>query len=198
MLVADAMMNATQPGLEVGKDEMDHRQIFLGRLEIAPLDDSEVFIAAPAEADVATPVPATIPAVFLGPASATDTGPRSRNAAVRDWPRRPLLQSLSPVGVPQLGRHEDLGAREPALASRSADILFIAVDPRGVDVPVPNVQGMPNGIPGLRPFGRAEDAKTDARDEDSIVELNACCRGCCHNWSSRDQSATGSNTSHPP
>ena len=37
------------------------------------------------------------------------------------------------------------------LANRSADILFIAVDPRGVDVPVPNVQGMPNDIPGLAP-----------------------------------------------
>ena len=56
MLVADAVMNATQPGLEVGKDEMDHRQILLGHLGIAPLGDSEVFVAALAEADVATPV----------------------------------------------------------------------------------------------------------------------------------------------
>src|SRR5271170_5274675 len=39
MLVADAVMDAGQPGFQVGKDEMDDRQIRLGHPGIAPFGD---------------------------------------------------------------------------------------------------------------------------------------------------------------
>ena len=42
MLVADAMMGAVEPGLQVGKDEMDDRQKYLGDLGIAALGNGEV------------------------------------------------------------------------------------------------------------------------------------------------------------
>ena len=46
MLVADAVMDAGQPGLEVGKDEVDDWQILFRHLGIAPLGDGEMLVAA--------------------------------------------------------------------------------------------------------------------------------------------------------
>jgi len=56
MLLADAMMGAVDPGLQVGKDEMDDRQKDLGHLGIAALGNGEVSVAALPETGVATPV----------------------------------------------------------------------------------------------------------------------------------------------
>ncbi len=56
MLVADAVMDAGQPGLEVGKDEVDDRQILFCHLGIAPLGDGEMLVAALAKTGVTGPV----------------------------------------------------------------------------------------------------------------------------------------------
>lgn len=56
MLVADAVMDAGQPGLEVGKDEMDDRQILFCRLGIVPLGDGDMLVAVLAETGVAGPI----------------------------------------------------------------------------------------------------------------------------------------------
>jgi hypothetical protein len=64
MLGADAVMNGGQPGLEVGKDAVDDRQILFRYLPIAPLGDSEMLVAAlamtdePDQSSVVTGVPA--------------------------------------------------------------------------------------------------------------------------------------------
>ena len=56
VLVAHAVMNATQPRLQVGEDEMNDRQILLSDLGVASLGDGEVFVAALGEAGIAGPI----------------------------------------------------------------------------------------------------------------------------------------------
>ena len=46
MLVADAVMDADQPRLEVGENQMDDRQVLLGNLWITTLGNSEVLMGA--------------------------------------------------------------------------------------------------------------------------------------------------------
>ena len=55
VLVAHAVMNATQPRLQVGEDEMNDRQILLSDLGVS-LGDGEVFVAALGEAGIAGPI----------------------------------------------------------------------------------------------------------------------------------------------
>jgi hypothetical protein len=50
------MIGAVQPGLQIGKDEMDDRQKDVGRPTIAPPCNAKVGV----EADVATPVVARV------------------------------------------------------------------------------------------------------------------------------------------
>ena len=54
--MAHAVMNATQPRLQVGEDEMNDRQILLSDLGVASLGDGEVFVAALGEAGIAGPI----------------------------------------------------------------------------------------------------------------------------------------------
>ena len=56
MLRADAVMDAAQPGFEIGEDEVDDRQKGFGDLHIAPFRDSCVEIVALGKASVAAPV----------------------------------------------------------------------------------------------------------------------------------------------
>jgi hypothetical protein len=56
MLRANAVMNATQPSLQIGEDEMDDRQILFGGLRIAEFRNREMFVAATGEADITGPV----------------------------------------------------------------------------------------------------------------------------------------------
>ncbi len=56
VLVAHAVMNATQPRLQVGEDAMNDRQILLSDLGVASLGDGEVFVAALGEAGIAGPI----------------------------------------------------------------------------------------------------------------------------------------------
>ena len=56
MLVADAVMDADQPRLEVGENQMDDRQVLLGNLWITTLGNSEVLIAVFTEAGIAAPI----------------------------------------------------------------------------------------------------------------------------------------------
>ena len=51
-----AVMNATQPRLQVGEDEMNDRQILFSDLGVTSLGDGEVFVAALGEADIAGPI----------------------------------------------------------------------------------------------------------------------------------------------
>src|ERR1035437_6266495 len=56
VLRANAVMNATQPSLQIGEDEMDDRQILFGSLRIAELRNPTMFVAATGEADITGPV----------------------------------------------------------------------------------------------------------------------------------------------
>src|ERR1700737_395229 len=56
MLMANAVMNAVQPGLQIGEDEMDDRQILFGYQRIAALRNREMFVAATGEAAITGPV----------------------------------------------------------------------------------------------------------------------------------------------
>ena len=44
MLMADTVMDAVEPRFQIGKDEMDDRQIVLGNLWVAALGNGKVFI----------------------------------------------------------------------------------------------------------------------------------------------------------
>ena len=54
------------------------------------------------------------------------------------------------VVIPQLGRDEHLVARHAAGPDRGADIGLVAVDPRGVDVAVAELQRGGDGVAGRR------------------------------------------------
>ena len=56
MLRADPVMDADQPRLEVGEDQMDDRQELLDHLWISACGNSVVIIAALAQAGVAAPI----------------------------------------------------------------------------------------------------------------------------------------------
>ena len=56
MLMTDAMVDAVEPSLQVGEDEVDDRQILFGNLRVAALGDGEVIVAPLAEAGVTIPV----------------------------------------------------------------------------------------------------------------------------------------------
>ena len=56
MLVANAVVDTDQPRLQVGENQMDDRQVLLGNLWITTLGNSEVLIAALAEASIAAPI----------------------------------------------------------------------------------------------------------------------------------------------
>ena len=44
MLMADTVMGADEPCFQIGEDEMDDRQIVLGNVWVAALDNGKVFI----------------------------------------------------------------------------------------------------------------------------------------------------------
>jgi len=56
MLVADAVMGAGQPRLQVGKDQMNDRQILFRYFGVAPLSNGEVSIAVLTKVGVAGPI----------------------------------------------------------------------------------------------------------------------------------------------
>ena len=56
MLRADTVVDATQPGLEIGEHEVNDRQEGLGNLHVAPLRDGAMGVAALAQLCVTTPV----------------------------------------------------------------------------------------------------------------------------------------------
>ena len=68
------------------------------------------------------------------------------------------------VGVPELGRDEHLLARQAARAHAVTDVALVAVDPRGVDVPVAEAQRGGNGLPRCFPARRLPDAEPDLRN----------------------------------
>jgi hypothetical protein len=55
VLRIDPVMNAVEPGLEVGKHEMNQGQILFGDLRLVALRDGEVVVASLGEAGVAPP-----------------------------------------------------------------------------------------------------------------------------------------------
>ena len=135
MLVADAVMDAGQPGLEVGKDEVDDRQILFCHLGIAPLGDGEMLVAALAKTGVTGPV---VRVTEVPAATALSTKPQSA-AALRSarWqgnaPARPSLRSSSLCrvcgGEPRRRGDQHLVRDAPAFSSRpTTDIAFIDFD----------------------------------------------------------------------
>ena len=50
------MMNAAQPRLQVGEDEPNDRQMFLGDLRVASLGEGDVLVAPLGKAGVAGPI----------------------------------------------------------------------------------------------------------------------------------------------
>ena len=73
------------------------------------------------------------------------------------------------VADPDLGLEEDLGAVQPGVADRLADLPFVAVCGGGVDVPVARGQGGRHGRPGLV-RGGLEDPETDGRQGHPVVQ----------------------------
>ena len=54
--MADAVVDADQPRLQVGENQMDDRKVLLGNLWITTLGNSEVLIAALIEASISAPI----------------------------------------------------------------------------------------------------------------------------------------------
>lgn len=64
-------------------------------------------------------------------------------------------------GTEDLGRYEDLGAREPGLLDCGADLLFVRVELGCVDVAVAGLEGSEAGLHALG-VGGAVDAEAEA------------------------------------
>ena len=56
MLAADTVVDAVDPGFQIGEDQMDDRQKVLGNLWVATLGNGKVFIPSLAEAGISTPI----------------------------------------------------------------------------------------------------------------------------------------------
>ena len=54
--MTNTVVDATQPRLQIGKNEVDHRQVFLCYSMITPFSDGKVVVAAFAETGVAAPI----------------------------------------------------------------------------------------------------------------------------------------------
>src|SRR5579872_1606323 len=75
------------------------------------------------------------------------------------------------IGVPQLGRDEELSARKAAVAHRLADIGLIVVKSRRIDMAITELQRRGDRVPRLAAGGHEIDAEPDARHLQAIGEL---------------------------
>ena len=73
------------------------------------------------------------------------------------------------VGVPALGRDEDVLPVQAGLGDRLADRALVAVRRRGVDMAVADLERGRDGGPGLV-LGHQEDAEADLRDLRAVAE----------------------------
>src|SRR5690606_24280846 len=80
---------------------------------------------------------------------------------------------VSVVVVPELGGDEDLLARHAALADRLADVLLVAVDPSGIDVPVAELERPLHRLLRLAAGLCAVDAESEDGDAVAVVERDA-------------------------
>ncbi len=80
------------------------------------------------------------------------------------------------VGIPQLGGDEQLIARQTSLGDGLADALLVAVDGRGINVAIAQVEGRLDHLSGL--VGRGlPDSQAELRDMVTVVELKTGDRG---------------------
>ena len=74
------------------------------------------------------------------------------------------------VVVPELGRHEQLLARDAAGANAGADVCFIAVDARGVDVAVADAQRLQHRLARRRAGRCLPDAQPNLRNHGARIQ----------------------------
>ena len=138
MLGADPVMDAVDPGLQVGKDQVDDRQEFLSDLWVSAFGDCVVVETALAKASIAAPVVghdqrSGSDGVFDEPAERTSTtvGDNSETNTSRIATVFPIIEFGSRLAVTHLygARDENLVMDAPAFASGpSTDPRFIHFD----------------------------------------------------------------------
>lgn len=131
-------MNSDQPCLEVGEDEVDHRQVFLGDGRIVAFRNGQMVIAARGEAGVAAPVVGDDQR--LRSDSILDEAAQGRCTAILDDGKAkaarvattvPLVQCRSWLALADFdgGGHQHLVVDTTSFAARpSADIGLIHLD----------------------------------------------------------------------
>jgi hypothetical protein len=75
------------------------------------------------------------------------------------------------VAIPELGRNEHVFAFDAAIAECGANIRFVTVNPRGVDMAVSCLQRVFYCFLGYLPLWRLVDSEAEAWNHDSIVEF---------------------------
>jgi hypothetical protein len=75
------------------------------------------------------------------------------------------------VAVPQLGRDEQLVARDAGFLDRAADALLVAVGGSGVDVPVSDLERVADDALSSVRIDE-EDAEAELRDAVAVIELD--------------------------
>ena len=77
---------------------------------------------------------------------------------------------IAPVGVPDFAGDEDLLPRQAAGPDGLADAGLVAVEIRGVDVPVAQAEGLYDGVHRGRFFGHEVGAEAGGGDGDTVGE----------------------------
>ena len=138
MLLADAVMDAAQPGFEIGEDEVDDRQKGFGDLHIAPFRDSCVEIVALGKASVAAPVVGDNGGAWRH--GAFDEATQRLGSSVRHQgepdttgipPTLPLVKAagmLALTNFDSTGHDDHIMDAAPLAARTSAHVGFIGLD----------------------------------------------------------------------
>src|SRR5205814_1481300 len=79
---------------------------------------------------------------------------------------------VSLVVVPQLRGHEELRPRDAARADGGPDVRLVAIDARGVHVPVPEAQRLGDGPAGRLPAWGLVHAEAEARQLGAAAQAN--------------------------
>lgn len=138
MLRADTVMDAAQLGLEIGEHEVNDRREGLGNLQVAPLRDGGVGIAALAQLGVTTPVVSDDdhPGSDIALDEVTErTGASVRNQGESNTtgvsPGLPLVEAAGTLALPNLdsaGDDDHIVDATPLTAGTPAHVCFISLD----------------------------------------------------------------------
>ena len=137
MLRADAVVDAVEPGLQIGEDEMNHRHELFGHFGVAAFGNRMVVVAPLAQAGIAAPIvgddqrarhDGTLDKTTqrIGTAVSSDGQPHSTGIAAI----LPLVlcSARFPVADLDSGGHQRFVVDAPAFAARSS------TDPRLIDL----------------------------------------------------------------